>query len=112
MKIKVEFELGEMDKMHQTMLDVAEEFDVDAPDSLFVKRKVNLKSIQIDQQIGAIDIDVDSNFIIWCLDKLVGLSKFIKPVWMFIERGIHELKDWITPIDNINEEDVQKELNV
>ena len=77
MKIKVEFELGEMDKMHQTMLDVAEEFDADAPDSLFVKRKVNLKSIQIDQQIGAIDIDIDSNFTIWCLDKLVGLSKFI-----------------------------------
>ena len=112
MKIKVEFELGEMDKIHQTMLDVAEEFDADAPDSLFVKRKVNLKSIQIDQQIGAIDIDIDSNFTIWCLDKLVGLSKFIKPVWMFIERGIHELKDWITPIDNINEEDVQKEFNV
>lgn len=112
MKIKVEFELGEMDKIHQTMLNVADEFDADAPDSLFVKRKVNLKSIQINQQIGIIDIDIDSNFIIWSLDKLIGLSKFIKPVWMFIERGVHELKDWITPIDNTNEEDIRKEFDV
>lgn len=115
MKINVEFELNEMDKIHNTMLEVAKEFDAkedDIPDTLFKKRKVNLKSIKIDQQIGTIDIDIDSNFTIWCLDKLVGFSKFIRPIATFIDRYTHELRDWICPIKEVDEDEVQKEFDV
>ena len=51
MKIKVEFEIREMDKMHYAMLEGAKELEVDAPDSLFVKRNIDLTSIKINQNI-------------------------------------------------------------
>ena len=112
MKIKVEFEIREMEKAHETMLEVAEEFEATAPDTLFAKRRVNLKAIKVNQEIGSIDIDIDSDFTLWCLDRTIGLFKFIKPVWFFIERCIHELGDWIQPIKEAKDEDIKKEFDV
>lgn len=102
MKITINLTEQEMNTIKESVHGIAPIIDPDATiPEIFDERKINLKSIKINQNFENIEIDIDSEFASWFMENYFGLIKAIlTPYMAYMEKMINEADGWIVNIDD------------
>lgn len=97
MKITIKLTEQEMGTIKKSVKDITPIInpEADIPE-IFAERKIDLKSIKIDQSCGEIEIDIDPAFACWFLENYFGLIKAILVPYMnYLETIMNEGEEWI-----------------
>ena len=106
MKITIKLTEQEMKTIKESIKDIAPILNPDSTvPEIFSERKINLKSIKIDQNCGDIEIDIDPDFASWFMENYFNLIKgILTPYMIYMEKMINESGDWITNVDDEEDE--------
>lgn len=114
MKIRMNLELEEMERITYSIMEAASDYGVEEDkidrviSEVWAEKDIEVKAAHLRQNIGEIEIDLNSKFAIFIIKTITKFFNVLKPAIKFIENLAigAELKEWFKPVDETVEEEL------